>query len=59
MKRFLKWNGFGWTNKIEPDESTKHIITKPPEILFVHNEDWEYSLTFPKNLYSIPRKAKK
>lgn len=58
MARFLKWNEMGWTNK-EDTQEEEHVVTRPVEINVVHNEDWEYSLEFPKNLYAIPRNAGK
>ena len=30
-------------------------ITTQLNMIVVHNEDWSYSLDFPRNLYNIPR----
>jgi len=42
------------TNKVDKAE-IDHEITHGLDVLEVHNEDWSYSLNFPKNLYAIPR----
>ena len=49
---------FRYSTKIDEAELNHEITKNNGEILTVHNEDWSYSLEFPKNLYSIPRKIR-
>ena len=39
---------------IGKDNEREEPITTKLNMVMVHNEDWSYSLEFPRNLYRIP-----